>query len=141
MTQKQTEAKILYNQKTTRIFMVNYWIRPNKIENIHDTRWNTKNTKKIQVSDKVIFYISGVKKLAGIATMGEDRQFHFDTPLDETNFVDMPSEEFLRELDYVNEMISDFLDKRWLGLIVQSTYKISEQDYNKIRTYILENMI
>jgi len=137
-SKKETVIKKDYPKKTLKS-TINYWIRPNKIENLSDKTWeHAKNTEKIQTGDKIILYVSGIKKLAGIATMGEDRQFHFDDPNNESNWVNMPPEEFLKELDYINEKNFDFSTNNWKGLIVQSTYKISKQDYHKFKTYIFE---
>lgn len=120
--------------------MVKYWIRPNKKENITDRKWDTKNTEKIQPGDRVILYVSGIKKLAGILDLGEDGQFQFIIKINEDNWVDMPSDDFLKNLDYVKERDYDYSTGNWKGLIVQSTYEISKDDYNKLKSYIMENI-
>ena len=122
---------------------VNYWIRPNKSTNFNPEvkkLWDTKNTKQVGVGDKIIFYISGYKKFAGIAEVkSEMKDYEFELRLNEDDWVDVPPKDFLMNLDFVKERNFDFSKNKWKGLIFQSTTKISKEDFTKLRDYILKH--
>lgn len=132
----------IVNNNMAENLSIKYWLRPNKRDNFvegNSNLWDTKNTDQFKNGDKIVFYISGVKKLAGIATFKGDNRIEFDFPLSELNWVDLPSEDFLRDLDFVKSKDYDFSEKYWLGLIVQSTNEISKGDYERLKNYIVES--